>query len=164
MKFTMQHTFDAPIDRVWAMFSDPDAHVTKFTAMGHRDIDVLESEMSDDSIHLVVTRVVEMDLPGFAKRVMKPTNTVVTTDDWHRNADGTCEGTQDIDTKGAPVKVNASTKLVGAAQRTEYTVEIDLSVKVPLIGGKLSDWSRGMVSKQVEQEFNAGDSWLSTHK
>lgn len=159
----MRHIFDAHIDKVWAMFSNPDSHLTKFTAMGHRDIEVIESDASDGEFHLVVSRVVDMDLPGFAKKVLSPSNTVVTTDDWKRNADGSYEGVQDIDTKGAPVKVKAKTRLVAAGEKTEYTVDIDLSVKVPLIGGKLSDWSRGMVSKQVEQEFTAGDSWLATH-
>lgn len=161
MDFTMQHTFDAPIDEVWAMFRDPASHLAKFEAMGHREIEVLESDMRDDSIHLVVTRLVDMELPGFAKRALKPTNTVVTTDDWHRQNDGTCRGTQLVDTKGAPVEISASTMLVPDGERTGYTVEVHVKVKVPLIGGRLADWSKGTVRDQLDQEFAAGDAWLA---
>lgn len=159
----MRNVFDAHIDKVWAMFCNPDSHVTKFTAMGHREIEVLESESTDDTVHIVVKRVVDMDLPGFAKKVLSPSNTVVTTDDWHRNADGSADGSQVIEIQGAPVAVKTKTRIYAGGERTEYEVDVALSVKVPLIGGKLSDWSRGMVSKQVEQEFTAGESWLASH-
>jgi len=163
MEFTDEHRFSAPIDAVWAMFCDPESHRTKFADMGHRDIEVLESEQSDDGFHIKVKRVVEVDLPGFAKRVLKPTNTVTTTDDWTRQADGTCTGTQLVDTEGAPVKIDASTRLEADGDATVYSVKVHLDVKVPLIGGKLSNWAKGSVEEQLAQEFAAGDRWLSEH-
>lgn len=163
MEFSMKHVFNHDIAKVWAMFCNPDSHVTKFTAMGHREIEVVEADSSDETLHIVISRVIDMDMPGFAKKVMSPSNTVVTTDDWHRSADGNFVGDQTIDIHGAPVKTKTRTKLVAVGERTEYTIDVDVSVKVPLIGGKISDWLRGMVSKQVEQEFTAGESWLASH-
>ena len=163
MKFTDEHEFDAPIDAVWAMFRDPTSHTTKFEAMGHRDIEVLESDSSDDRLHIVVRRVVEVDLPGFAKRVLKPTNTVTTTDDWVRHDDGGCTGVQKVETEGAPVKIDATTELTPNGEHTRYLVTVNLDVKVPLIGGKLADWAKGSVRDQLEQEFAAGDRWLASH-
>jgi hypothetical protein len=163
MEFTDQHRFDAPIDSVWTMFCDPESHRTKFADMGHRDIEVLESEGSADGFHIKVKRVVTVDLPGFAKRVLKPTNTVTTTDDWTREADGSCVGTQLVDTEGAPVKINASTRLEADGDATVYSVKVNLDVKVPLIGGKLADWAKGSVKEQLDQEFAAGDRWLAEH-
>jgi hypothetical protein len=162
MEFTGEHTFAAPVDRVWAMFQDPQAHLKKFEDMGHRDIELVESDTSDDGFHIVVRRVVEMDLPGFAKRVLKPTNTVTTTDDWQRAADGTCTGVQKVQTEGAPVKIDATTKLQPAGDHTNYAVTVKLEVKVPLIGGKLADWAKGRVQEQLDEEFAAGDRWLSS--
>lgn len=161
MDFTGEHEFDAPIDRVWAMFQDPRSHTAKFASMGHRDIEIVESTQTEDAFHLVVRRVVDVDLPGFAKRVMKPTNTVTTTDDWQRHDDGTCTGAQQVSTQGAPVKIEATTRLDPRDGITLYTVSVHLEVKVPLIGGKLSDWAKGMVGTQLDQEFAAGDRWLA---
>jgi carbon monoxide dehydrogenase subunit G len=161
MDFTDEHEFDSPIDAVWEMFRNPDSHLAKFEDMGHRDIELLEAESTDDTFHIVVRRVVDVDLPGFAKRVLKPTNTVTTTDDWQRNADGTCTGAQKVETEGAPVKISAETKLEPEGDRTRYSVVVHLDVKVPLIGGKLADWAKGSVKEQLDQEFAAGRDWLA---
>ena len=163
MDFTGEHEFDAPLDAVWAMFRDPQSHLDKFTSMGHRDIEVLESDAAADRFHIVVRRVVDVDLPGFAKRVLKPTNTVTTTDDWRRLDDGTCTGQQHVSTEGAPVKIDATTKLEDRGTSTAYSVTVHLEVKVPLIGGRLGDWAKGMVRDQLDQEFSAGDAWLRSH-
>lgn len=163
MDFTDSHRFASPVDAVWAMFQDPDSHLAKFEEMGHRDIELLEAEHDDDHFHIKVRRVVEIDLPGFAKRVMKPTNTVTTTDDWQRQADGTCTGEQLVETEGAPVKISATTRLEPDGDGTLYSVKIQLDVKVPLIGGKLANWAKGSVSEQLEHEFGAGDRWLASH-
>lgn len=160
MRFSDEHLFAAPLDDVWAMFSDPASHVQKFTRMGHREIEVVDSSGDDDGFHLVVRRLVDVDLPGFARRVLKPTNTVTTTDSWSRRPDGTCEGTQRIDTQGAPVRISATTSLRPQGDETRYAIAVDLEVTVPLIGGRLADWSKGMVRSQLADEFAAGDAWL----
>jgi hypothetical protein len=163
MEFTDSHRFAAPVDAVWTMFQNPESHLAKFQDMGHRDIELLEAEQADDRFHIKVRRVVEVDLPGFAKRVLKPTNTVTTTDDWQRNPDGTCTGEQLVDTEGAPVKISATTRLEPDDDETLYTVTVQLDVKVPLIGGKLADWAKGSVRDQLDHEFGAGDRWLAGH-
>ncbi|MEJ5255186.1 MAG: DUF2505 domain-containing protein [Acidimicrobiales bacterium] len=164
MDFHDEHTFDAPIEQVWAMFCDPASHVRKFEGMGHRDIEVLESTITDDSARIVIRRVVDVELPGFARRVLKPTNTVTSTDEWRRLEDGTCQGSQHVDTSGAPVEITATTRLTPHGEQTTYAVDVHVQVKVPVIGGKLADWAKGMVRDQLDREFAAGDSWLAEHR
>jgi uncharacterized protein YndB with AHSA1/START domain len=157
-----EHTFDAPIAKVWKMFCDPASHTAKFEAMGHRDIEVVEKKASKAGIKMVVSRSVDVDLPGFAKRVLKPTNTVISTDEWKDNGDGTYGGTFSADTKGAPIKVNGTTLIEADGKNaTHYVVQTSIEVKVPLIGGKLSDFSKGIVNKQMDDEFRLGDEWLA---
>lgn len=163
MKITRTHTFDAPIDAVWAMFADPASHVAKFESMGHREITVVEHEHGDDAVRLVVQRVVDVDLPGFARKVLQPSNTVVSDDRWRRNPDGSCGGEFTVDTQGAPVKARGTTRLTPAGERTDYEVTVDVEVKVPIIGGKIADWAKGDISKQFDAEFAAGDAWLASH-
>ena len=163
MDLTERHTFSAPIDRVWEMFSDPASHVAKFEGMGHRNVEVLESEGDDRHLHLVVRRVVEVEIPGFARKVLKPTNTVTSTDDWHANDDGTYGGTFAVDIQGAPVKSSGTTRLTPAGDRTDYEINVLFDVKVPLIGGRIASWAKGDVSKQIGMEFEAGDRWLAEH-
>lgn len=160
MDFRDEHVFNAPLSVVWDMFSDPDSHTTKFESMGHRDIEILESQTSDSGLHMKVRRVVDVELPGFAKRFMKPTNTVTTTDDWTRADDGSYRGSQTVETDGAPVKISAATALIPTGEQTRYEVAVHVEVKVPLVGGKLSDFAKGITERQLTQEFAAGDKWL----
>ncbi len=161
---TREHTFDAPIGDVWKMFSNPASHTSKFEHMGHRDIEVVEKKATKSGIKMVVSRSVDVDLPGFAKKVLKPTNTVVSTDEWKDNGDGTYGGVFSAETKGTPIKVHGTTLIEpDGDDRTHYVVSTTIEVKVPLIGGKLSDFSKGIVNKQMDDEFRLGDEWLAEH-
>lgn len=157
-----EHTFDAPIGEVWAMFCDPASHVAKFEAMGHRDIEVLEEDRSEEGLRIVVKRLVDIDVPGFAKRFLKPTNTLVSTDTWRDRGDGTYGGTFVAETKGTPIDVKGTTLIESEGDdRTHYVVTTTIKVNVPLVGGKLGDFSKGIVNKQMDDEFRLGDEWLA---
>ena len=41
---------------------------------------------------------------------------------------------------------------------------LSMSVKVPLVGGKIADWAgKNDVPKTMAAEFAAGDAWLAAH-
>lgn len=164
MEITRTHTFAHPVAKCWAMFRDPASHVAKFTAMGHRDLEVIEEEQTDDSLRIVIERLVDVDVPGFARKVIKPTNLLRSTDVWQDRGDGTYGGTFDLDTKGVPIEVRGRTHLEADGKKaTRYEVTIDLKVKVPLIGGKIADFSKGTIDGQLTEEFRLGDEWLASH-
>lgn len=164
MQIVKKHTFEAPIADCWAMFSDPKSHIAKFEGMGHIGVTVLEKKKTKKNLHIKVTREVEIDgVPGFARKFVKPQNTVVSVDDWNDLGDGTYGGTFTIDTQGVPMSVEGKTLLEANGDETNYTVTIELKVNVPLIGGKLADFGKGIVSAQLEDEFRLGDAWLASH-
>ena len=163
MKLTVSHHFDLPIETVWEMFHDPDSHVAKFTSMGHRDLEVLESDVGDDTLDLTIRRTVELEVPSIAKKILSPTNTVTSTDHWERRADGTCGGHYSVDIKGVPAKTSGITKLVPADGGADYTVELEVKVGVPLVGEKIANALKPQLQKQMEAEFEACDAWLADH-
>ena len=162
MKMTMIHDFDHPIEDVWAMFSDPAAHIAKFEAMGHRDIEVIEEESTEDSLRMVIKRVTDLDVPSIAKKVLPSSPTVTTDDTWEDKGDGTYGGHFDVTMDGVPQKTKGITSLTPNEDgTTHYEVEIDVSIKVPLIGDRIAKASKGELEKQLNAEFAAGDAWLS---
>src|SRR4051812_26228978 len=100
MATTAVHTFDAPIEAVWEMFTNRDAHVAKFVGMGHRDVEVLDCAHAASTFRIKVKRVVDVELPGFARRVLTPTNTVISTDEWRDGGDGTYSGRWTVEAPG----------------------------------------------------------------
>lgn len=158
------HTYEAPVDAVLSMFGDPEAIVARYEGMGHRDVEVLECARTDASLVVRTTRVVEVDLPGFARKVLSPTNTMVQTDRWTAAGDGTWDGTVEVEVKGAPVQMSGTMRLTPDGDATQMDLTLSMSVKVPLVGGKIADWAgKNDVPATMAAEFAAGDAWLADH-
>ena len=160
------HTYDAALGTVQAMFADEAFVRAKYEGMGHRDVDLAECTRTDDGLVIRSTRVVEIDLPSFAKRFIKPVNTMSQTDTWTATADGGWTGTFEVDVQGAPVHISGTMRLTpdagGATCTHEVTMAMD--VKVPLAGGKIRDWAeKNDVPRTLDAEFAAGDAWLADH-
>lgn len=164
MQLTRTHEYDAPLERVVEALGDVDAIVVKYEGMGHRDVEVLELEPGPSSLHVLTSRVVDVDLPGFAKKVLKPTNTMVQRDEWSAEPDGSWTGTFDVEVQGSPVHVSGAMRLVPAGERCTEEITVDVTVKVPLIGGKIADWAaKNDVARSLEMEFELTDHWLAEH-
>ena len=163
MDIALTHRFDHPIADVWAMMHDPEAHIAKFTSMGHRDLEVIRQDVTDDTLDLVLRRTVEIDVPSVAKKFITPTNTVTSTDHWERRSDTECGGHYEVDIKGVPVESHGVTELVADGDGTSYTVTLTVKVKVPLVGDKVAKALRGQLEDQLRAEFAAGDAWLAAH-
>ena len=165
MKLVKTHTFDAPIADCWKMFSNPDAHIAKFEGMGHHGVTVVEKKKTKKNLNLTVTREVDVDgIPGFAKKFIKPRNTVVSIDDWNDFGDGTYGGTFTLDTKGVPIDMKGQTLLEADGDgSTTYTITVEIKVSIPLVGGKIEGFAKGLAEKQLDEEFRLGDEWLASH-
>ena len=89
MPFSGDETYDAAVDDVIALFTDPAVIRDRYEAAGDRDIEILECGPQGDGFVIRTSRTVDVDIPGFAKKVLKPTNTMIQTDTWGaRDLDG----------------------------------------------------------------------------
>lgn len=164
MDVSRSHTFVAPIAAVLAMLGDAEATTVKYEGMGHRDVHILDCTAGDDALHVESSRVVDVDLPGFAKKFIKPTNTMRQTDDWHANADGTWDGVFNVEVDGAPIELSGTMRLTPGEDTCTQDVTITMHVKVPLVGGKIADWAgKNDVTATLEGEYDFGDRWLADH-
>jgi hypothetical protein len=158
------HYFEAPIEQVWAMFRNADSHVDKFRRVGHTNIEVQEYDASEEHVRLVIARDVSLELPGFAKKVLSPTNHVVSTDQWAAKGDGSYGGSFEAVTRGAPVHITGTTHIQQeGADRTRYDLTTAVDVRIPVLGKRLASWLATDLHEQMEQQFLAGDDWLTEH-
>ena len=83
MEFTVDQSYDHTADAVFTALTDFAAVTAKYEAAGQREVTLVRRDVDDDgSITLVSTRVVPLDVPGFAKKFLSPTQTVTQTDEW----------------------------------------------------------------------------------
>lgn len=163
MKFTLTHTFDYPVEKVWDMFHDPEAHVAKFAAMGHQEIEVVSSEVSEYELDITISRKVEMEIPAVAKKFLPPTNTVISTDHWEAREDGSFGGHFEVDVQGVPSSSSGITELVAIDDDScSYTVELEVKVNIPLVGDRIAKAIKPQLEAQLLEEFRADDEWLAS--
>jgi hypothetical protein len=157
-------TYNAPVDAVLAMFRDPEATVAKYESMNHREVTVLECTETHGVLRIRSSRVVDVDVPGFAKRVLKPTNTMRQTDEWQKRKDGSWEGTFDVEVQGAPIHISGTMSLTPEGSKSIHEVTINVNVKIPIIGGRIADWAgKNDVRRSLDGEFAFNTQWLAEH-
>lgn len=154
MGFHATETYDADIETVFALLCDPEMVVARFADAGDTDIVVLRCEADGDEFVIETTRTVAVEVPGFAKRVLSPTNEMMQHERWHApDAAGLRRGTMSVEVKGVPATTDATYELRSVDGGTTHTVKGDMELKIPLIGKKLGGFLSGMITETAAADL-----------
>ncbi len=136
MRFTLEHRFDAPVDVVAKVANDPDFQQTlaDLPNVGERRVTEL-IEHPDGSIHRVVRYTLGSQLPAPVVAVLGQTAT------WDEIGDydpSTHQWTFQIKPHvlGGRLECRGRYAFVADGEATKRVVDVDLKVKVPLVGGR----------------------------
>lgn len=144
--------FDADVETVYRLVSDPEFIERKYADQGATDIAIETDERGGDPRH-VIKRKVTIDLPGFARKVMQPTNTVVQVDDWAAaDAAGRRVCTYTVEVQGVPSKITGTVTLTPDAGGTRQDIRAEVKVSIPLLGGKLEGFAVDSGTKVLAEE------------
>jgi uncharacterized protein YndB with AHSA1/START domain len=156
MKLRHEITYDAPLADVFAMLSDPAFRKRSADAMGVISADVsINAKGAGISVKIDQVQPTE-GVPSFAKKFAGSTTRAVQTEEW----DSPSGGTISIQTPGKPTSINGTLSLTTSGTTTTETLEVEVKVKVPLIGGKLESLMADLVTKGMDKEHAAGVAWL----
>jgi uncharacterized protein DUF2505 len=162
MEFSATHTYQRPAATVFAVLTDFDSVRQKYEALGHGDVELVSLDEDDDGgVTLITRRVVPLELPGFAKKILSPRQAVTQTDTWSApDADGVRTGTFAAVAKGTPVQVHGTMRLEpSGARRCTNLTDVTVDCKIPLIGGKVAGFVAGDTRRAVDHE----QAWISAH-
>ena len=110
-------------------------------------------ERPDGGVLLAVSRELPSGVPGFLQRFLPKDGRVLETFTWAPPAgDGTRRGTWQADIPGAPARLGGTMRLEPTATGSRYTIEGDVKVSVPLIGGRAESFIGEMVTKLAAKE------------
>lgn len=141
---TFKYNYPQDIDTVFAFLSSPETARRRSEAFGEREINVSVSGGAVTNV-----RKVEAEVPGFAKKLLNPVNTVTDVKRWDA---ATKTGQLTVDIQGAPVKIAGSIRLVPAGSGCDYVVDFQVSCKIPLIGGQLEKHITGVTEEGMRKE------------
>lgn len=109
-------------------------------------------ERPDGGVTLVVSRELPQGAPSFLQRFLPQDGRVEQTDDWGPAREGVRQGTWKVEIPGAPARLGGTMRLEPYPDGSRYTVEGQVKVSVPLIGGRAETFIAGLVVKLVTKE------------
>lgn len=157
MKFRHELTYAAPPADVFAMLSDP-AFREKVCAAQEVVSSTITLTPNGDGFTLVNDQVQNTaGLPAIAKKIAGDTTRALIEESW----DGPGGGTLEITAPGKPTTAKGTITLIATDSGTSEVVELDVKVKVPLIGGKLESLMADNISSGMDVEQTVGAAWLA---
>ena len=157
MKFRHELRYDAPPDQVFEMLADP-----AFRQAACEAQDVISAEVQLERDGAGFTLVIDQlqrtdDLPGFARTFAGASTQAIQRETWASPAGGDLE----IEAPGKPTRMSGTIRLEATGTGTTEVVELEIKVKVPLIGGKLEKLMAEKVQSGMDAEHSVGLDWLS---
>ena len=158
---THTYEYSVPPAQLLAALSDPKylaARNERFAGVGEPS-----AVTEDDTVVITSMRQLPMDkIPGIVKGMVGD-GQITQVDTWNREADaqGAIPGTWRADLGSSPATIGGDYRIEPTDSGSSYSCTVDVTVKVPFIGGKIEEQVRGFLDRLIvkEQEFLAD--WVS---
>ncbi|HVM26543.1 MAG TPA: DUF2505 domain-containing protein [Mycobacteriales bacterium] len=140
------------VETVFGVLSDESWAARKDEALHDGSRVVRRDVTPDGGVTLVVSRELPAGVPGFLERFLPQDGRVVQTDAWGPPHGETRSGTWRVDIPGAPATLGGTMRLEPTPTGSRYVIEGEVTVKVPLVGGRAESFIAGMVEKLAAKE------------
>ena len=157
MRLRHELHYDATPAEVFEMLADPEFRTKVSQAQDVVSFD-LQITPHGEGFSLVNDQVQKsLGLPAFATKFAGDTTRAIQREEWRDTSGGSLA----IETPGKPTNMVGSISLADDGEGTLETVEIDILVKVPLLGGKLEKLLHDTIAASIDIEHEVGRAWLA---
>lgn len=153
MKVTHEVRYDAPVDEVYAMLTDPGFRTRATHALGSTSC---ETTVADGVVTIRFTLPVD-GLPGFARKIVGPRLSAVQKETWDPR---THTADFAFSSPGMPAGITGTRRLVAEDGGTLDTFSGEAVAKFPLIGGKIEKLMADRLADGWNNEQGVGAAWL----
>lgn len=160
MKVTATHKYGADVDTVYKAFSDPGFYQKKFSAVGARNIQVVEKKKKGSAFLIKTKREVASQAPGMLKKFLGEWNTLVQSESWQADGKGYLNEL-DIASPGVPVSIEGTMKLQPSAGGCVNKLSFEVECSVPFVGGKLEAFIADDMKKVLAEEYGFIKAYLA---
>ena len=167
MKVASTHTYAAPPQVVFGVMTSDDVMVTKYRALGHQEVKIIEHIERAGIISIRSRRGVRLDPPAFAKRFFDPINVVDQHDEWDPPMlDGSRWGIWQVSARGVPVTTGGQLHLAPTTDGLGTVVEItgEVTCPMPIVGGRIAAFVGDDVERTLHAEAAFLDGYLFEHQ
>lgn len=146
-------SYDAPLADVAAMLVDL---AFRERVLAHQKVDRGSAAVEGGVVTLEQVRSAE-HVPAFARKLVGPDITIRQREAWtsREHADIT------MTIPGKPGDINGTATLTETGGRTVETVNLEVSIRVPLVGGKIEGLVASLLGRALDKEHEVGVAWLA---
>lgn len=149
-------TYDAPLARVSAMMTDRGFREEVFRSQDASRVDVaIEGTTEQGTVTIDYTQPTA-GVPSFAKKLAGDGVRIIQREDWSGN-----RAALHVSIPGKPGQMVGTITLVDAGEVTVEKVTCDITVSLPLVGGKVERLIEEMLLKALRNENRVGREWLA---
>lgn len=146
-------TYDASLEEVAAMLTD-----RTFRELVLERMRVVRGSVTVEGGVVTIEQVQSSSgLPSFATRLVGDEIRIVQVESWRT----TERADVDIAIPGKPGEMAGTATLVESGGRTTERVDLEVTVRVPLVGGKIEGLVADMLGKALDTEHHTGVEWLA---
>ena len=151
-------TYDAPVSDVATMLADPAFREAVCVAQKATKHTVTIEGAPGDPMKVKVDMWQPTEgIPGFARKFVGAETNIVQTESWSSPTHGDIN----LTIPGKPGSMVGTAVLVEKDGKTVETVTLDITVKIPLVAGKIEDLLKNLLSSALRAENRTGAAWLS---
>lgn len=159
----MEQKYSAPVDKVFALLTDPKWLEARCLALGELSASV-KAKKAGKGVALTMKRRVKRELPGLVAKVIPPEADLVFEETWGPDEDGKRSGTLSMTALGQPVTMTAEFELAPSGKGSVYRITHVCKCSVPLVGGAVAKFAQGQVEAGCADEFAYLVDHLKKHK
>jgi hypothetical protein len=159
MSSRLEHrsTYPAPVDVVYSTLVDEAFLTERLRAIGGKGAALLSHRREGDRAAFTLRQGVDGDrLPSAVRSILKGDLVVEREERWKAEDDGYMAISK-VSIAGVPAEIRSRSRLVEAG----LTVQAEVRVSIPLIGGKLEKVVAEQVEKLLAAEAEFAEKWLA---
>ena len=147
-------TWDAPPAAVYAMVTDPAYQEQRSQAGSPIRAEASVAADGDRAI-VSVFRQMAVDPPGFLKNFVGDSIGIQETQTWTSPTSATLL----VEILKQPGDVKGTLRLTESGAATVVTLDAEIAVKVPLVGGKVEAYIAGILDRLLAKDDQIGQAW-----
>lgn len=157
--------------RVFETLADREYLEARQAELGGKNAALLKLDSSGDPLDraefTVRQGVGREDLPSVIQKTLSGDLVIERTENWRRTGEGRYEGTIEANVAGAPGRITGKVRLVdlddigGGRPGSEFALDGEALVRIPLVGGKVEAVIAEQVEKLVAKESQFAIDWLA---
>lgn len=161
-QFDYRATSPHPSSAMFTAMVDADCLRARLEQLGGPGAALLEHEADAESARFRVRHGLDPATMPSVVRSFLPSDLVIERlETWGRSGDGRYTGMADVDVPGTPAVATAQMGLRDAVAGSELRVQTDVTVKVPLLGGRIEASVGEQILKLLQAENAFTLNWMT---